>query len=62
MAKPINGIPPFTGKAAEWLSEYLETAKPDPKKEEQSREDTEIVSRFVPLASLREKPSTSKSQ
>jgi hypothetical protein len=33
MAKPIQGIEPFTGKAAEWLSGYLNSFKPDTEKQ-----------------------------
>ena len=56
MAKPVTGIPPFRGEAAEWLTQYLETAKPDPEKAERARADKKVVSTFVPLAALRRKP------
>jgi len=31
--KPIVGIEPFTGKAAQWLAKYLGGAKADPEKQ-----------------------------
>ena len=55
MAKPITGIPPFTGKAATWLGEYLNKAEPDPEKEERAKRDREVVNSFVPLSALRRK-------
>ena len=53
MAKPITGIPPFRGKAAELLTEYLENAKPDPRKAERAKEDRKVVERSVSLEDLR---------
>ena len=35
MAKPIEGIKPFDGKAAKWLSGYLRNTKVDPEKQRQ---------------------------
>lgn len=31
--KPLVGIEPFTGKAAQWLAKYLGGAKADPEKQ-----------------------------
>lgn len=33
MAKPIQGIQPFTGKSAEWMQDYLASFKPDLEKQ-----------------------------
>ena len=49
MARPIEGIPPFKGKAAKWLMDYLKTARPDPAKIEQARRDKETARRIKPL-------------
>ena len=46
MAKPIEGIPVFRDEAAAWLARYLKMAKPDPKKEEQAREDRKTLERI----------------
>ena len=47
MARPIQGIAPFTGKAAKWLLDYLENhTKRNP---EQARKDAEIAARIKPL-------------
>lgn len=47
MAKPIEGIPVFTGKAAEWMTDYLKTAQPDPAKAERALQDAELVEKFI---------------
>lgn len=49
MARPIEGIPPFKGKAAKWMTEYLKTAQPDAKKLEQARRDQEVAKRVKRL-------------
>ena len=49
--RPVNGIAPLTGKAAEWLEAHLETAEPDPKAQEaQFREDLAIVAETLKKA------------
>ena len=47
MAKPIEPIPTFEGEAAKWLTQYLVTAQPDPAKQEQARQDAELVERYI---------------
>ncbi len=48
MARPIIGIAPFIGKAAKWLRDYLECARPDPEKiAEQERRDEEICRNII---------------
>jgi len=47
MAKPIEGIPPFKGKAAKWLAAYMRTAQPDPEKAKQLERDRQIVKERV---------------
>lgn len=47
MARPIEGIRPFTGKAARWLIDYLKNARPDPEKAAQAIRDREWVRRHV---------------
>ena len=42
MARPIEPIPVFTGKAARWFENYLKNAKPDPKKAELAKKDKEV--------------------
>lgn len=49
MARPIEGIPPFKGKAAKWLAHYLKTARPDAKKQERALHDKEVAKRVKPL-------------
>jgi hypothetical protein len=49
MARPIEGIPPFKGKAAKWMTDYLKTARPDAEKVEQARRDQEVAKRVKPL-------------
>ncbi len=56
MARPIEGITPFKGKAAEWLVDYLERTEPDPKKREsQEARDAEL------LTDVKESPSITQS-
>ncbi len=56
MARPIEGITPFKGEAAEWLIEYLERTKPDPKKREKREAmDAEL------LTDVKESPSITQS-
>jgi hypothetical protein len=56
MARPIEGIPPFKGKAAKWLADYLERTEPDPKKRERREaKDAEL------LARVKESPSIAQS-
>ncbi len=52
MAKPTakpnmtNGVIPLSGKAGEWLSDYLEETEPDPKAQElQAQEDSEFIAK-----------------
>ncbi len=48
MAKPIEGIPVFRGKAAKWLTAYLEThTRPDPVKQERARQDAKLVKKYI---------------
>jgi len=47
MARPIEGIPTFTGKAARWLVHYLKNSKPDPEKAAQAIRDREWVRRHI---------------
>ncbi len=54
MAKPIEGIPAFKGRAAAWLDEYLDNAKPDAKKKRDAASDLEVRKKLVPLAELRQ--------
>jgi len=50
MAKPIEGIPPFTGDAAKWLTDYLKRVKGDPAKQREiARRDKEIAKRVRPF-------------
>jgi hypothetical protein len=49
MAKPIEGIPPFKGKAAIWLDKYLQKAQPDPQVlKDAAKERKEIEQRVTP--------------
>lgn len=41
MAKPIEAIPAFKGKAAKWLTNYLEGRRPDPAKAARARKHLE---------------------
>ncbi len=50
MAKPIEAIPTFKGKAARWLTDYLKTRQPDPTKRERAREHLQAAKRIKPLA------------
>ena len=50
MAKPIEGIPVFKGKAAKWLGRHLETAKPNPTKAQQARNDKQVADKIKPLS------------
>lgn len=50
MAKPIEGISPFKGKAAQWLTDYLENTRPDPARQEIAREHLEAAKRIKPLS------------
>ena len=49
MAKPIEGIPPFKGKAGTWLANQLKKSKPDPKKAELAVRDREMVKRYIKM-------------
>jgi hypothetical protein len=49
VAKPIEAIPVFKGKAARWLTHYLKTARIDPAKQERARQDQEVAKRVKPL-------------
>jgi hypothetical protein len=49
MAKPIEGIPVFTGKAAAWLTAYLEKAKPSAQKAEEAERDRQATKDVKPL-------------
>jgi hypothetical protein len=49
MAKPIEGIPPFKGKAGTWLANQLKNSKPDPKKAELAVRDREMVKRYIKI-------------
>ena len=49
VAKPIEAIPVFKGKAARWLTRYLKTARIDPAKQERARQDQEVAKRVKPL-------------
>jgi hypothetical protein len=53
MAKPITGITPFTGKDAQRFRDYLEHAKPDPKKEAQAKTDAEIFAKIKRVDDIR---------
>jgi len=47
--KPIAGIQPFTGKAAQWLANYLKTTKADPAEQEKvNQRIREGASQIVP--------------
>jgi hypothetical protein len=51
MAKPIEGIPPFKGKAAIWLNSYMNRVQPNPKRaQEAEKERRDIEKRVTPLA------------
>ena len=51
MAKPIEGIPAFKGKALAWLDSYLKRVQPDPDEMKRAEEEKEAVARRVkPLA------------
>jgi hypothetical protein len=47
MAKPIEGVPPFKGKAGTWLAKQLKESQPDPKKAELAHRDREMVRRHI---------------
>lgn len=47
MARPIEGIPTLTGRAARWLVNYLKNATPSPEKAERARRDREAVRRYI---------------
>lgn len=47
MARPIEDIPPFTGKAAKWLKEYLKTHTK--RNTAQAQRDKEIAAQIKPL-------------
>lgn len=50
MAKPIEGVPPFTGKAAAWLARYVKRANANPDRQrERKRRDEELARRIQPL-------------
>jgi len=49
MAKPIEGIPPFKGRAGTWLAKQLEHSKPDPKKVELATRDRDMVKRHIKM-------------
>jgi hypothetical protein len=49
MAKPIESVPPFSGKTAEWMQNYLENTTRDPKKEELALRDAEIAKQIRSL-------------
>jgi hypothetical protein len=53
MAKPITGIPPFSGKDAKRFRDYLANAKPDPKKEAQAKADAEIYAKTKRVENVR---------
>jgi len=47
-SKPANGVIPLTGKAADWLDEYLKNAEPDAQaQEKQVRADAEFASEVL---------------
>lgn len=48
MARPIKPIPTFRGKAARWLTDYLENTRPDPAKQQRAREHIEAAKRIRP--------------
>lgn len=41
------------GKAARWMTDYLDNAEPDPLKVERAKRDAEIVAQMKPLSELR---------
>ncbi len=46
-AKAVNGVIPLTGKAAEWLEEYLEKTEPDTQaQQKQAQIDAETATRI----------------
>jgi len=47
MARPIEPIREFKGKAAEWMLEYLENEKPDPEKVKKRRERDREIARKI---------------
>jgi len=49
MARPIESIAPFEGKAADWMIDYLEKKQADPKKQREQEEKDEKL-----LASVQE--------
>lgn len=49
MAKPIQGIEPFTGKASEWLTRYLGSFDPDPEKQREAEEREEALSKRITI-------------
>ena len=49
MAKPIEAIPPFKGKAAKALTEYLKTRRPNAAKQQRAREHLQAAKRVKPL-------------
>ena len=53
MAKPITGIPPFSGKDAQRFRDYLDKAKPDPKKEAQAKADAEFYAKTKRVDNIR---------
>ncbi len=53
MAKPITGIPPFTGKDAQRFRDYLDNAKPDPQKEAQAKADAEVFEKIKLIEDIR---------
>ncbi len=49
MAKPIQGIQPFTGKSAEWMTNYLASFKPDLEKQREVEEIEQKMARRVEI-------------
>ena len=50
VARPIEGIAPFEGKAADWLVNYLKTTQPDPKKQREQEEKDQMTLGGVPVS------------
>jgi hypothetical protein len=49
MAKPIEAIPQFRGKAAVWINNYLKNRQPDPARQQRVRQHLEAAKRIKPL-------------
>jgi len=48
MAKPIEKLPAFKGKNADWMTRYLNTPKDAEAREQRRREDQELLKRVRP--------------